>query len=155
MHWLIDGHNLIGQMPNLHLNDPDDEEKLLLHLRRYRARTGHPITVVFDCGWGYRPGTKTKQGGITVQFAPSGKTADQLLMRRIRRIKNPQAYMVVTSDRAVQNVATQYGVRVLSSSAFSNELLSAPLASDEPEGSDVNLSADEVDEWLDLFNRSE
>ena len=48
MQWLIDGHNLIGQMPNLRLDDPDDEAKLLQYLRNFRARTGHRITVVFD-----------------------------------------------------------------------------------------------------------
>ena len=154
MHWLIDGHNLIGQMPNLHLDDPHDEDKLLQYLRRYRARTGHPITVVFDAGYSYRPGQTKKQGGITVQFAPSGRTADQILMRRMRRIKNPQAYMVVTSDRAVQQAATRVGVRTLSSTEFAQQLLSSP----EPETdsqADVHLSPDEVEEWLDLFNQSE
>lgn len=154
MHWLIDGHNLIGRMPNLQLDDPHDEEKLLQYLRQYRARTGHPITVVFDSGYGHRSGQTKKQGGITVQFAPSGKTADQILMRRIRRIKNPQAYMIVTSDRAVQQVASHYNVRVLSSAEFSRQLLSSPAAKDQADGSEVNLSPDEIDDWLDLFNQS-
>lgn len=154
MHWLIDGHNLIGQMPNLHLDDPHDEDKLLQYLRRYRARTGHPITVVFDAGYSYRSAQTQKQGGITIQFAPSGRTADQILMHRIRRIKNPQAYMVVTSDRAVQQAAVQAGVRTLSSGEFAQQLLSSP----KPEADsqiDVQLSPDEVEEWLDLFNQSE
>lgn len=154
MHWLIDGHNLIGQMPNLHLDDPHDEDKLLQYLRRYRARTGHPITVVFDAGYSYRPGQTKKQGGITVQFAPSGRTADQILMRRMRRIKNPQAYMVVTSDRAVQQAATRVGVRTLSSTEFAQQLLSSP-APETDSQADIHLSPDEVEEWLDLFNQSE
>lgn len=45
MHWLIDGHNLIGKMPTLHLDDPHDEEKLVQILQQYRARTGHKITA--------------------------------------------------------------------------------------------------------------
>ena len=97
MRWLIDGHNLIGRMPDLRLDDPNDEEKLLQHLRRYRAKTGHSITVIFDPGHSYQPGQTKKEGGITIQFAPPGKTADQLIMRRIRKVKNPQAVIVVTS----------------------------------------------------------
>jgi predicted RNA-binding protein with PIN domain len=123
MRWLIDGHNLIGQIPNLRLDDPNDEEKLLEHLRRYRAKTGHAITVVFDAGCGYRPASTKKQGGITVQFAPTGKTADQIIMGRLRRVKNPQAVMVVSSDRAVQQAARQAQVRVLNSGAFAAQLI--------------------------------
>ena len=47
---LIDGHNLIGRLPDLRLDDPDDEAKLVLRLRAYAARTRKRITVVFDQG---------------------------------------------------------------------------------------------------------
>ncbi|GAB4442942.1 MAG: NYN domain-containing protein [Anaerolineae bacterium] len=158
MHWLIDGHNLIGQMPNLRLDDPHDEAKLIEQLSRYRAATGHAITVVFDAGGGYRPGTTRKERGITVQFAPPGKTADQIIMRRVRRVKNPQAWMVVTSDRAVQTAAQHAGVRVAGSAEFARQLQgqggSAAGMADAGSRADVRLSADEVDEWLDLFNRN-
>ena len=156
MQWLIDGHNLIGQMPNLRLDDPHDEEKLLNHLRRYRARTGHSITVVFDSGGGFGLGGTKKQGGITVQFAPAGKTADQIIANRVRKVKNPQAVMVVSSDRAVQRAAQQVGVRTLNAGEFAQQLLQGSDASSDPNAgshADVKLSPDEVDEWLDLFNQ--
>src|SRR5262245_8805655 len=38
MHLLVDGHNLIGQMPGLSLADPDDEAQLVLLLRGYAMR---------------------------------------------------------------------------------------------------------------------
>lgn len=156
MQWLIDGHNLIGCMPNLHLDDPNDEEKLLEHLRRYRARTGHKLTVVFDAGVSFRPAKTRQRGGITVQFAPQGRTADQIIMRRLRRLKNPQAIMLVTSDRAVQQAAQQARVRVVSSQEFAQQLLqlSSSPGVDEANQTDVALSADEVEEWLEIFNQS-
>ena len=154
MQWLIDGHNLIGQMPNLRLDDPHDEEKLLEHLRRYRAKTGHAIVVVFDAGHTYRPAATKKRGGITIQFAPAGKTADQIIMRRLRKVKNPQAVMVVSSDRAVQQAARQARVRVLNSSEFAAQLLpAAQTEHDAGSQADVTLSPDEIDEWLNLFNQ--
>ena len=155
MQWLIDGHNLIGQMPNLRLDDPHDEEKLLGYLRSYRAKTGHSITVVFDSGGGFGLGGTKKQGGITVQFAPSGKTADQIIANRVRRVKNPQAVMVVTSDRAVQRAAQQAGVRTLNAGEFTQQLQGSDASSGLDAGSkaDIKLSPDEVDEWLDLFNQ--
>lgn len=157
MQWLIDGHNLIGHMPGLRLDDPHDEEKLLQHLRRYRARTGHQIRVVFDAGPAYRPAQTKKQGGITVQFAPSGKTADQIIMRHLRNVKNAQAVMVVSSDRAVQQAAHHAGVRILNAGEFARQLLSGGTSlqgHDEGSQADVNLSPDEVDEWLDFFNQT-
>ncbi|MCL4299688.1 MAG: NYN domain-containing protein [Anaerolineae bacterium] len=156
MQWLIDGHNLIGQMPNLRLDDPDDEAKLLEHLRGFRARTGHRVTVIFDAGPGYRPAETKKAGGITVQFAAHGQTADQIISRRIRQVKNPQELIVVTSDRAVQQAARQARVRVLTAQEFGQQLLQGSLPVEEDDrGSqaEVNLSADEVKEWLKLFKK--
>jgi uncharacterized protein len=152
MQWLIDGHNLIGQMPNLRLDDPNDEEKLLGYLRRFRARTGHRLTVIFDAGYAYQSGSKQSRGGISIQFVSSGHIADQAIVRRIRKVKNPQEMMVVTSDQAVAQVARQAGVRVTSAGEFAQQLLqTSPTGEDDP--ADVNLTADEVDEWLDIFNQ--
>ena len=157
MHWLIDGHNLIGHMPNLQLSDPPDKQKLVEQLRRFRAKTGHRLTVIFDSGGGFRLGQTKKQGGIAVQFAGTGKTADQLLVRRLRRLKNPQATTVVTSDRAVQQAAQRAGVRVLESGPFARKLTASPPSSVSDQGAeaDVRLSPEEVDEWLSLFNQSD
>ncbi|HXV97436.1 MAG TPA: NYN domain-containing protein [Anaerolineae bacterium] len=155
MQWLIDGHNLIGQMPNLRLDDPNDEAKLVTYLQSFRARTGQRLTVIFDAGQTYRPAETKKVGGVTVQFAPHGQSADQIIKGRLRRVKNPQEIIVVTSDRAVQAAARQARVRVLTSGEFARQLLPAsPEAADEDRGSqtEIKLSADEIDEWLKLFN---
>ncbi len=156
MQWLIDGHNLIGQMPNLRLDDPNDETKLVEYLRSYRARTGHRVTVVFDAGQGYRPAEIKKSGGVTVQFASPGQTADQVIARHIRRVKNPQEVIVVSSDREVQQAARQARVRVMTAREFAQQLLQeSPAAVEADRGSqtEVKLSADEVDEWLKLFKK--
>ncbi|RMF01100.1 MAG: hypothetical protein D6768_11340 [Chloroflexi bacterium] len=155
MQWLIDGHNLIGQLPGLRLSDPNDEAKLLERLRSYRAKTGHKITVVFDPGGGYRPGSTRSQGGITVKYAASGQTADQVIARRVKKVKNPQAWGVVSSDHAVQRAARNAGIRVVSSAEFAGQMRARTGSSAEADpGSkpDVSVSPDEVDEWLNLFN---
>jgi hypothetical protein len=157
MQWLIDGHNLIGQMPGLRLDDPDDEAKLIEYLRRYRARTGHIITVIFDPGQVYRTAETKKQGGLTIQFAAPGQTADHLIIRRLRQVQNPPALTVVTSDRAVQQAARQVRVRVITSADFARQLLQELMGSADDEQTDrINrqLSPDEVDEWLTLFKNS-
>jgi predicted RNA-binding protein with PIN domain len=110
--------------------------------------------VVFDAGQSYRPATKKKHSGITVQFAPHGQTADRLIKERVRRVKNPQAMIVVTSDRAVQQAAQQMGVRVVTAQEFGRQLLNLSAAAapnDEDVQANRQLSADEVEEWLSIF----
>jgi predicted RNA-binding protein with PIN domain len=156
MQWLIDGHNLIGHMPTLRLDDPDDEAKLVEYLRSYQGRTGQRITVIFDAGSSYRPAATKKAGGITVQFVASGQTADQIISQRVRRIQNPQEFIVVSSDRAVQQAARQVRVRVLTAQEFAGQLLrGSPALADDDRGSqaEVKLSADEIDEWLKVFKK--
>jgi predicted RNA-binding protein with PIN domain len=102
---LIDGHNLIGQTPGLSLADPNDEQKLIVMLRRYAARKQARIVVVFDSG---NPGGKSKElsgGNVIAIFAGSHTIADRILMERIRELKQPGDWVVVSSDREVQQAA--------------------------------------------------
>ena len=57
MAYLIDGHNLIGQLPDLSLNDPNDEAKLVQKLIGFAARQQKRVVVVFDSGL---PGGKSR-----------------------------------------------------------------------------------------------
>lgn len=153
MQWLIDGHNLIGQLPNLHLDDPHDEEKLLELLRSFRGRTRDTLTVIFDPGAAYRTGKPRRSGGISVRFAARGQTADQVIMGRLRKVKNPQGVMVVSSDRAVQQAAQQARVRVMSAQEFGQLLLNPPAEVEADSRANVQLSPDEVETWLAIFNQ--
>ena len=145
---LIDGHNLIGRLPDLRLDDPDDEAKLVMRLRAYSARTRKRVTVVFDRGL---PGGRSRElsgAGVEVIFAAAGHTADGILRERIRRARDPRGLTVVTSDREIIAAAQARGARVMRSEEFSARL-SAP-APDRVED-DVRLSPEEVEEWLKLF----
>jgi predicted RNA-binding protein with PIN domain len=92
MRYLIDGHNVIAQLPGININDPDDEAQLVMKLRGFCARTGKQVTVIFDGGipGGFSPNLSNSQ--VTVRFASAEQTtADQILLNMIRRIKNIKA----------------------------------------------------------------
>ena len=147
---LIDGHNLIGQLSDLCLDDPDDEAKLVARLRTYAARTRKRVTVVFDRGL---PGGRSRdlsRGGVEVVFAASGRSADGILRGRIRRARDPRGLTVVTSDREVIAAAQARGARVVRSDEFAAQLETPNVGSREQ---DVRLSSEEVDEWLRLFEK--
>ncbi len=146
---LIDGHNLIGRMADLHLGDPEDEAKLVARLRTFAARTGRCLTVVFDQGL---PGGRSRElsgGGVEVVFAPTGRSADGILRERIRRARDPRGLIVVTSDQAIGAEARARGARVVRSEEFAAQL-SAPPPAVAPKP-DEDLSPREVEEWLRIF----
>ena len=149
---LVDGHNLIGQLPTLSLHDPDDEAKLILLLRSHRARTGKALTVVFDPGGAFSLPQVQRSGGVEVVFAPHGSSADAVIRRRVQRSRNPSAWLVVTSDRSLAEVVGRLGARVQSAEAFAAAL--SPLQEPEQDTSawkDAPPSPAEVDAWLAMF----
>lgn len=150
---LIDGHNLIGQIPTISLADSDDEAQLVMLLRRYATRKrGRRVIVVFDGGVYGHPGNLNGYG-VECYFAKSPRDADHELIRRIRAIKRTGEWQVVSSDRAVAGEARARGVVVVSAQEFARRLL----ALHEPEVRpgdklrDRPLSPAEVEEWLRLF----
>ncbi len=154
---LVDGHNLIGQMNDISLDDPDDEVKLLRRLRSYHAHTGKSITVFFDSGGLYHPPQDLSGGGVKAVFAPLGSSADALIVRRIRRSRNPRGLRVVSSDQEVIHMAQKRGAQITTASAFAAELSQLGTVMTSPEGTEKplgdRLSDEEIAEWLEIFDR--
>ena len=145
---LIDGHNLIGRVPDLSLADPEDEAKLVQRVRRYCWRHRCRAVVVFDAGLPGGPALNLSGGPVQVVFARAGSTADGIIRQRIRRARDPRGLLVVSSDRAVQEAARQRGARVIPSERFAAELIPLSPREEMPEKPD---SVDDVEEWLRLF----
>jgi predicted RNA-binding protein with PIN domain len=154
---LVDGHNLIGQIPTISMADPDDEAQLVLLLRRYAARRrGRKVVVVFDGGVYGHP---ENLNGYMVEahFARSPKDADAELIRRIRTVKRRDEWVVVSSDRAVIGEAEARGLSVVSSQEFARRLaaLDEPRASLRDKRNDRPLSKAEIEEWMRIFGVDE
>jgi predicted RNA-binding protein with PIN domain len=150
---LVDGHNLIGQIPGVKLSDADDEGELIMLLRRYStAKRRRQVVVVFDHGVYGHP-QKLDGYGITCHFARSPQDADAQLIKRLRALKRPHDWTLVTSDRQVVRVAEECGVKVISSQEFARQLLAAPARAAAPpeEKRDVRLSEAEIAEWMEIF----
>ena len=150
---LVDGHNLIGQLPILNLADHDDEAQLVMLLRRYATRKrGRRVVVVFDHGVYGHPDNLNGYG-VECHFAKSPSDADSELIRRIRAIKRAGEWQVITSDRAVAGEARARGIKVVAAEEFVRRLLApnAPTVNPGRKYGDRLLSPDEVEEWLRLF----
>ncbi len=150
MRLLIDGHNLIGQMRDIRLDDPDDEAKLAAKLKTYCMRHQRHCTILFDNGL---PGglSRLSNSLVTVIFAPPGTAADQLLINRIRNISDPKSLTVVSSDRVIVAAAEQRRIPVIRSADFVeilNQPTATPINDEDPK---PIITAAEVDYWLKRF----
>ena len=162
MHYLIDGHNLIGQLDGVELSDPDDELKLLKRLRRWTvADPRRQVTLFFDGGI-FRGEAKHLSGAlITVIFSSRKQTADALIIKALNQLKNPQEFTLVTSDAEIRKVAQRRRVAMIPSDRFAADMQKEELArlrteapvAEKPKSAkeEPALSEAEVNEWLDAF----
>ena len=154
MQYWIDGHNLIGKMPGLSLEDPDDEARLVRQLKQWASRDRRrQVTLFFDAGL---PGGEEKSwsgGRVTVIFASVGRTADSLILSRIRQVdrKVGAEYTIITSDQAIIRGAKQQKMGHIYAEVFAAMMdqeanPAPPPPSDQPEVTDKDVA-----EWLELF----
>ena len=90
---------------------------------------------------------------VNVLFAPRDRTADDLLIARIRKIGNPSEITVISDDREVREATQAKKAVWLSASAFAKRLDSL----DEPPNSGIStteqdMSVEELKGWLELFS---
>ena len=146
---LIDGHNLIGKMPDLSLEDLDDESDLTLRVRQYCRRNNRRATIVFDAGLVGGRSHNLSTAKVEVLFASAGRSADGIIRERLRKASDPRSLLVVSSDRAVQEAASKRGARVVPAEEFAAELATdPPRAKPEQEKTTPEGS---LEEWLELF----
>jgi len=149
MRYLIDGHNLIGHLPELSLSDPDDEAKLVALLHVYCLRAGHRCTVIFDRGL---PGGRSRElstSRVEAHFAHAGTDADAILKARIRRVRDPGGWTFVSSDAAIRETAHRRGMAALTSPEFGIRLRGA--ASAPTDDAKPLPSPHDTDYWMEQF----
>jgi hypothetical protein len=83
-----------------------------------------------------------------------GITNDGWCLNDIRRIKCPDAgnWTIISSDNEVLDFARQHKMKTLKSTDFAGQMRLEPRQQDSRGDSiHVQVSSDEVDEWLDIF----
>lgn len=119
---VIDGHNLIGVLPDIQLGEPDDEAQLLARLRSYRSHSGQNLVVFFDSG--DLPGNTphTSSPGIIVRFSGRGQSADDAIIDFLHTSAQPGQYAVVTNDADLTWRVQAIGASTIRASDFIGKL---------------------------------
>ena len=122
MPYLIDGHNLIGKLPGISLDELDDEQALIETLQEFCQETGKQVEVYFDNSASGH-GRARVHGRVTARYVRSSETADQAIARHLKRLGSEAAnWTVVSADNQVQTAARRARARVISSDEFSRQL---------------------------------
>ena len=153
MSYIIDGHNLIPNIPGLSLAQVDDETRLIRLLVTFCQRKRSRVVVFFDrAAAGHQGGHAF--GAVSAIFVSDRRTADDAihdyLVAHRREARN---FTVVSSDRQVQRDATSLHARVLSTEAFADILADSNLSAAPIHGKaepDL-LSPEEISEWERQF----
>ena len=152
---IFDGYNVIGAggKLGLSLSQEDKEERLLRLLSSYRvhARSRGRFLVVFDGHYGRlaEGPRRYTRGVIGVEWAV-GESADVVIIRKVRKSRNPKGLEVITSDGEVLRKVRQARARGTRSEDFLRKVeeVSRSVPEFEKPGPP---SAGEVEEWLLLF----
>jgi predicted RNA-binding protein with PIN domain len=120
MRWLVDGMNVVGSRPDGWWRDrPAAMKRLSDLLAAFAAKTGEPVTVVFDG----RP-FDLSATSVEIEFA-SGRgpnAADHDIAARVEADPDPGSLSVVTSDRALADRVRAAGAEVVSAGPFRRRL---------------------------------
>jgi predicted RNA-binding protein with PIN domain len=110
------------------------------------------VTVVFD-GEKYTSELNSLSvPGIRVIFSPAPDKADLKIKKLIDLSKNKALTTVVSSDREVFQYAKVSRCRALSSGKFHEQLMTKPI-DNENKIKNHTLSKDELNQWIEIFNK--
>lgn len=151
MPYIIDGHNLIGKLKSIDLNDPDDEKMLIRLLSTFMIENDKHGIVFFDqAAFG---GTQRGEiGRLEVRFIRPPQNADRAIQNYLGGIKSQAAnYIVVSSDHQVRDAAMRFGARWMKSEEFAARLTHDEVRTESEEKPKAQLSSDEIEDWERLF----
>jgi hypothetical protein len=149
MPYLIDGHNVIAALPDIDLEDPDDEAKLVVKLRAWSGRVRRKAIVIFDGGIPGGPSRVLSSPEVRVVFAAKHhSTADRIIKERLSSLPDAPNWTVVSSDHEVLDNARMTGAKTLSAQEFAERLTQTLEVEKEKPG---GVPAAEVAAWLEVF----
>ena len=117
LHYVLDGYNVIHQLPPLADLGPEDSRTGLIRMLQTLQPQGsfrNEVTVVFD---GQTVNVPPQSPGIRVLFSYE-ETADDVIKRLVDDAKNVRSLVVITDDRAIRYYSRAAGAGIKSVKEF-------------------------------------
>jgi predicted RNA-binding protein with PIN domain len=150
MAYVVDGNNVMGQVPGWHRDKSKSRRALLEKLAAFARVKKARVTVVFDGG----PDSAVPEGsafhGVRVLYAERGSDADSRIEHLVEASTDPRGLTIVTSDRELAFRVRSRGAAVIRSGQFRSRierlLESIPGAEDGEQ-----FEVGDVNAWLRYF----
>lgn len=125
MAYLIDGNNLLGRIAPHELREKGGRDGLVLRLLAFQRVTRARIHLVFDGNPEETPTSVMANPRFIIHYPGEGGSADDVIRDLILRQNDRRRFFVVTSDRALRDLARGRGIEAVTSDAFARELKAA------------------------------
>ncbi|MCJ7486970.1 MAG: NYN domain-containing protein [Candidatus Aminicenantes bacterium] len=154
MAYLIDGNNLLGHIAPQELRERSGRDGLVVRLLAFQRVTRARIHLVFDGNPEPTPTDVPVNPKFTIHFPGEGQSADDVIRDMIGRQTDRRRFFVVSSDRAIREMAKKSGLEPVKSETFAAELKTAIKEGKklrELEKRTETPSPLEVDLWDEVF----
>ncbi len=125
MAYLIDGNNLLGRIAPHELRERSGRDGLVVRLLAFQRVTRARIHLVFDGNPDETPTDIAVNPKFTIHFPGAGQSADDIIRDMVARQTDRRRFFVVSSDRAIRELAKKKGLEAVTSDVFARELKTA------------------------------
>ena len=122
MAYLIDGNNLLGRIAPHELRERSGREGLIVRLLAFQRVTRARIHLVFDGNPEQTPTDIVVNPKFTIHYPGEGQSADDIIRDMIALQDDRRRFFVVSSDRAIRDLARKKGLEAVTSDVFAREL---------------------------------
>jgi predicted RNA-binding protein with PIN domain len=156
MAYLIDGNNLMGQADPYFKFDSSSRNKTIARLLLFQRITRCRIFLVFDGKAPVDERVFQLNHKFTVLFPGPGQSADQLIEEMLDQKKDRRYYLLVSSDRALREIARSKGTRSMATLEFLKQFKKTIKEKREEREllkQEDNSSPLEISLWDELFSK--
>jgi len=153
MAYIVDGNNVMGQIPGWHRDKSKSRRELLVKLAAFARFEKARVTVVFDGGADDEVPDGSAYHGVKVLYAERGSDADTRIERLVERSTDPRGLTIVTSDRHLAFLVRSTGASVIRSGEFRSRIERRLQSSPTPEDGE-QFEVGDLDSWLRYFGSS-
>lgn len=113
MHYIVDGYNLFFSIEDELNPFKEKRQDFIAILNEMLEKFHFHVSLIFDSHYTNASTFPSKQelSSLAVIFSPQGLSADEYILEQLRTKKNPNQYIVVTSDRELMQKANNLGAQ--------------------------------------------
>ncbi|MFH1505080.1 MAG: NYN domain-containing protein [Candidatus Omnitrophota bacterium] len=118
--YIIDGFNLVHRIPAVKKSSQPRLDLIrYIKIKKLTGSSNNKVIIVFDGGFDSIAG---QEAGYEIVFSGS-RSADEVIMSRVEKMKNKSEIIVVTDDREIRDSIKSQGAKICRTADFINNKL--------------------------------